>query len=262
MKKLIPTMTTARLTLLACAMTAGCAALKPASPDGGVLVVPTASTSSVVAAAPASTVNPNATLPVPPETVANPAPAPKAAMANAEPKAESKAEPKAEPKSVPKAESQGRAIKQAEIRATPEPRAQAGVGEQPRAKFEAKANFATPVVSEPTKAAAPVVAERKAEPSLNISDLTTGLRETHAIGTFTKLALKNQLDDLLQRFRTTHQSGQQPRAAGLRQPFDALVGKVLGLLQSGDPALAHKIQNSREGIWSILSDPQKFKSIT
>lgn len=251
-------MSSARLTLLTCALTASCAGLDPAPPDVGVLVVPTATTSSVITAAPVSTDKPNETPPGPPVIAAEPGPAPTAAVTKAGPKVESKAEPRA----VPKAEVQGRAIKHAEIRATSDPRAQAGAAEQPRAKLEAKATLAAPVVAEPTRAAAPVVAERKAEPSLNVSDLTTGLRETHAIGAFTKLALKNQLDDLLQKFRTTHQSGQQPRAAGLRQPFDTLVGKVLGLLQPGDPALARKIENSREGIWSILSDPEKFKSIT
>lgn len=241
-------MSSARLTLLTCALTASCAGLDPAPPDVGVLIVPTATTSSVITSTPVSTDKPNETTPGPPVIAGDPAPAPTAAVIKAGPKVESKAESKA----VPKAEAQGRAIKHAEIRATSEP----------RAKLEAKATLAAPVVAEPTKAAAPVVAERKAEPSLNVSDLTTGLRETHAIGAFTKLALKNQLDDLLQKFRTTHQSGQQPRAAGLRQPFDALVGKVLGLLQPGDPALARKIENSREGIWAILSDPEKFKLIT
>ncbi len=231
-------MSTARLALLACAVTAGCASLTPASHEADAHVVPAAATSSIVAAPDVDEAP--ATLPAVAAAKPAPAPAPKAPVAKAEAKAE------------PKASATGQAA----------PRAKAAPVEQPRAKVEAKASVAAPAVAEPAKAAAPVVVERKAEPSLNVSDLTTGLRQTNAIGAFTKLALKNQLDDLLQKFQATHQSGQQPRAAGLRQPFDALVGKVTGLLQSGDPVLARKIENSREGIWAILSDPEKFKSVT
>jgi hypothetical protein len=229
-----------RLALFACALTAGCAALTPATHEADAHVVPAAASSSIVAVPAASSVKPSEKAPA--VAVAKPAPAnapaPKAPIAKAEPKAEPKA-----PATKPAA-----------------PRAKATPAEQPRAKVEVKAAATPPVAAEPAKA--PAVVERKAEPGLNVSDLTEGLKETKAIGAFTKLALKNQLDDLLQKFRTTHQSGQQPRAAGLRQPFDALVGKVTGLLQPGDPALARKIESSREGIWAILSDPEKFKSVT
>jgi hypothetical protein len=37
--------------------------------------------------------------------------------------------------------------------------------------------------------------------------------------------------------------------------------KVLSLLQDGDPSLAKAISSSREAIWDILSDPQKFSKI-
>jgi len=36
---------------------------------------------------------------------------------------------------------------------------------------------------------------------------------------------------------------------------------VLSLLQDGDPPLAAAIASSREAIWNILADPQKFSSI-
>jgi hypothetical protein len=40
-----------------------------------------------------------------------------------------------------------------------------------------------------------------------------------------------------------------------------LLMKVLSLLQDGDPSLAKAISGSREAIWGILSDPQKFSKI-
>ena len=109
---------------------------------------------------------------------------------------------------------------------------------------------------------APVPAARATERTLDVTDLKTRLRETNAIGVFTKLALKNQMDDLLDRFRAVYQNGQKSGVAALRRPFDALVAKVLTQLQAGDPSLARTIETSREAIWGILSDPEKFKSVS
>ncbi len=107
---------------------------------------------------------------------------------------------------------------------------------------------------------APTVA-RAPEQTLDVADLKAKLRETPAIGTFAKLALKNQMDDLVDKFRTLHVNGQRGAVPSLRQPYDALVIKVVALLQTGDPSLARTIANSREAIWAILADPQKFKSV-
>ena len=91
--------------------------------------------------------------------------------------------------------------------------------------------------------------------------LTSRLRNTSAIGVFTKLALKNQMDDLLQQFRAKHQNGAAGGVATLRQPFDLLVLKVLAVVQDGDPALARTVSGSREALWSILADPVKFNAL-
>jgi len=37
-----------------------------------------------------------------------------------------------------------------------------------------------------------------------------------------------------------------------------LVLKVLSLVQDKDPSLARTISGSREAIWGILADPEKF----
>jgi hypothetical protein len=37
--------------------------------------------------------------------------------------------------------------------------------------------------------------------------------------------------------------------------------KVLELLRNGDPPLASAIASSREAIWGILVDPEKFSKI-
>ena len=85
--------------------------------------------------------------------------------------------------------------------------------------------------------------------------------ETKAIGVLTKIALKNEIDDLLDQFRAFYQGKLKTTLAELRRPFDLLVLKVLSLLQDTDPPLASAIVASREAIWGILSDPAKFAAI-
>jgi hypothetical protein len=123
-----------------------------------------------------------------------------------------------------------------------------------------------PAVIAPTavKPKQPVKAVREAAkpaPTLDIAGLTARLRSTSAIGLFTKLALKNQMDDLLQQVRAQHQGNGAGGVNTLRQPYDMLVLKVLAVLQDGDPPLARMISGSREAIWGILADPVKFNAL-
>ena len=100
-----------------------------------------------------------------------------------------------------------------------------------------------------------------ASPTLNLADLEQRLRQTSAIGVFTKLSLKNQVDDLLNAFRALYKGPNKHPTVELRQRYDQLLLKVLTLLQDGDPPLAAAISSSREAIWSILADPDKFAKI-
>ncbi len=114
-----------------------------------------------------------------------------------------------------------------------------------------------PAPSAPTTASASVPAKAPA-PSLDLASLETRLRETKAIGVFTKLSLKNQVDDLLDQFRAFHKRQTQATLPQLRQSYDLLLLKVLSLLQDSDPPLARDIVQSRAAIWGILSNPKKF----
>lgn len=100
-----------------------------------------------------------------------------------------------------------------------------------------------------------------AEAPLDLALLEKRLRETEAIGVFTKIALKNQVDDLLNKFRAFYQGRARTSLAELRQPYDMLLLKVLSLLQDGDPGLARAIVASREVIWGMLADPDKFATL-
>jgi hypothetical protein len=100
-----------------------------------------------------------------------------------------------------------------------------------------------------------------AAPSLDLTSLEQRLKDTRAIGLFTKLSLKNQVDDLLNQFRAFHSRKSAASLNELRQRYDLLLMKVLSLLQDGDPPLASAISGSREALWGMLSDPQKFAKL-
>jgi hypothetical protein len=95
-------------------------------------------------------------------------------------------------------------------------------------------------------------------PTIDLPELERRLRDTRAIGVFTKLSLKNQVDDLLASFRILYEGPNKHASPELRQRYDSLLLKVLNLLQEGDPQLAAAISSSRESIWGILADPDRF----
>jgi hypothetical protein len=137
---------------------------------------------------------------------------------------------------------------------------------QPKATEPAQPTPAPPARPKPP-APAPPKASAAAPPSVQraaIGDLTSlekRLRATSAIGVFTKLSLKNEVDDLLERFRTFHTGRGGTPLAKLRESYDLLVLKVVSLLQDKDSALARDISTSREALWSLLADPEKFKTL-
>jgi len=122
-----------------------------------------------------------------------------------------------------------------------------------------------PVKSPPappaTKSAAPAIA-KSAAPTLDLASLTQRLKDTNAIGVLSKIAIKNQVDDLLDQFRAFYEGKLKTTLAELRRPYDLLVLKVLSLLQDSDPTLASAIVASREAIWGILADPKKFATVS
>jgi hypothetical protein len=117
----------------------------------------------------------------------------------------------------------------------------------------------TPAAAEP--AANPTVPGSTTAQTLDLGSLEQRLKDTKAIGVFTKLSLKNQVDDLLDELRAFHNGTAKTPTAVLRQKYDTLMIKVLTLLQDGDPQLASTIASSREALWGILMDPKKFAQI-
>jgi hypothetical protein len=102
---------------------------------------------------------------------------------------------------------------------------------------------------------------RALTPTLDFNALKVRLKETRAIGVFTKLSLKNKVDDLLEQFREYYQGKATLTMTELRKSYDLLLMKVLSLLQDTDQPLASAIVSSREAIWGMLADPKKFATL-
>jgi hypothetical protein len=96
---------------------------------------------------------------------------------------------------------------------------------------------------------------------LDLKQLKQELKDTKAIGIFSKITLKNQMDDLLGRLRKYHQGQANPPLTDLRRSYELLVMKLLSLVQDDDKKLASDIAGSREAIWALLADPKKFATL-
>jgi hypothetical protein len=214
---------------------------RPAESTGSREATPVAPTPGSKPETPPAAEAPPPARPEPPKTAA---PAPEVAPS---PKPSTK-EPQTPPAQAPPARTPQAQTPPAP--ATPPPRPPA---------TQAPPKPSAPAPAERTPAAAPA-APAKA-PTLDLGSLEQRLRDTKAIGVFTKLSLKNQVDDLLDEFRDFHKAHDSSRLTKLRQAYDLLLMKVLSLLQDGDPALARDVSSSREALWSILVDPDKFRNL-
>lgn len=176
----------------------------------------------------------------PPATTPAPPPAPPSTAAPAKPT----------PKSTPTTQGKGTTS----TPATPPAAKPAASAPKPTAPKPA-----APAAAAAAKPAAPRPATQAA--ALDLNALKEELKSTKAIGVFTKITLKNQVDDLMGRFRDHYAGKGKATLPELRQSYDLLMMKVLSLLQDNDQRLASEIVASREAIWGLLADPIKFAAL-
>jgi hypothetical protein len=132
--------------------------------------------------------------------------------------------------------------------------------DSPGAKIPLKIPASPSTAEQPRKKESAAPAKQEASPPLDLASLEQRLRDTKAIGVFTKISLKNQVDDLLTQFRAFHQGGAGVLTE-LREKYNLLLLKVLSLLQGSDQVLAQAVAASREAIWGLLADPAKFATL-
>ncbi len=99
-------------------------------------------------------------------------------------------------------------------------------------------------------------------PALDLVSLISRIRQSNALGFFTKLALKNAIDDLLAEIDGFHTNGMNGPIQLLREHYNLLLFKLLALLEEDDPALFRDIAASGEALWATLSNPITFKRLS
>src|SRR6188768_3365502 len=104
---------------------------------------------------------------------------------------------------------------------------------------------AEPVLAPEPSLAPSVVASATSVDTLDFSSLVTRLRKTKAINLRTKVAVKNESDDLLEQARAYHARTGETTLADLRRSYDSLFQELHSLLEDGDPPLARDIDRSR-----------------
>lgn len=88
--------------------------------------------------------------------------------------------------------------------------------------------------------------------AIDIEVLTTRLKKTKAIGLFTKLAIRNDVTDLMddvKRYRK--KSMLDSKIEEVRESFEGLLMKIIALLDD-DPELSRDMYVGRESIWKSL----------
>jgi hypothetical protein len=146
---------------------------------------------------------------------------------------------------------------------SPAPKPAAPSPSQPQPAAPAAPSAPKPSPAAPTtKSQSPATNIPAATSTLDLDALKEEVRSTSAIGLFTKITLKNQVDDLLDDFRDYHKGKSKLTKTDLRRAYDLLLMKVLSLLQDKDPRLASSIVASREVIWGLLEDPKKFATLS
>ncbi|MGI9319645.1 MAG: hypothetical protein ACR2QW_20110, partial [bacterium] len=94
----------------------------------------------------------------------------------------------------------------------------------------------------------------------DLESMTAKLRETKAIGTFTKLSLKKKIEKLSREFEIYHDGKSNLRIEQLRERFDLLYHKVVVLLEDADEELHKEIAAGREDIWAYFANNRIVKA--
>jgi len=169
----------------------------------------------------------------------------------------------AEPTSPPTAKPKAPATPPPTPAAVPAPKAPIPTPQTARKGAPPVGKTPAPATRTPKPAAPPVTAPAvtAAPTTLDLNALKERLKATKAIGVFTKIALKNQVDDLMKQFSEYYQGKSKLTMTDLRRSYNLLLMKVLSLLQDDDQTLASAIVSSREAIWSLLANPTTFATL-
>ena len=118
-----------------------------------------------------------------------------------------------------------------------------------------------PVILPDPPEATPESAPGTPAATLDLDSLETRLRKTKAIGFFTKLEIKGQVDNLIDDFSNYHGNRGKLTLDQLEERFGLLLMKLSVLLQDDDPGLQREITSARSALWPTLSNPDQFAAL-
>lgn len=98
----------------------------------------------------------------------------------------------------------------------------------------------------------------ESQDDFDLDALVDRVSHSKALGFFTKLSLKQEIDQLLTGIRAHHDGSEDHPIEELRERYDVMVQKLMILLQEKDQELGQSIHDGREKLWAILSDDKKF----
>lgn len=96
------------------------------------------------------------------------------------------------------------------------------------------------------------------EDGLDLNDLTQRITDTKAVGLFSKLSLKKDVDKLEKDLRDYHAGGGSQTLDALKERYDLMVHNLLVMVQDKDSRLADDIVAARDPLWERLADVDEF----
>jgi len=96
---------------------------------------------------------------------------------------------------------------------------------------------------------------------LDLNALVDRLSNSKALGIFTKLSLKQDIDRFLKSVGNYHKGQGAHSLDQLHERYDAMVHKLVVLLQDKDEDLVKSIDQSRDKVWLMLADEKEFKRL-
>lgn len=100
------------------------------------------------------------------------------------------------------------------------------------------------------------------EEIIELEMLEARVRDTSAVGPFTKIKLKQEINKLLNKAKAFHNGSSRLTLDQLKEQYDLLYMKVVSLIQDKDTELHHQLCNSWDPIWEYLKDPAVLNQLS
>jgi hypothetical protein len=96
----------------------------------------------------------------------------------------------------------------------------------------------------------------------DLEALVDRISHSKALGFFTKLSLKLDIDGFLKMVKEYHdKGGAEETLEQLHERYEVMVHKLVVLLQNEDEELVESIEDGRDKLWARLADAKKFAGI-